>query len=250
MTQPINFNTLTFDGFRKLATDSSLSKYEKIGFPDSYRQGYEEHIFSDICNKCKNLDKTSQTIIDIGPGCSELASMLIDHCERNNHFLILIDSAEVLSLLPDKHFITKIAARFPHNCSDICEQYMAKADVIIAYSVFHYIYVEDNFFNFIDSALMLLANGGEMLIGDIPNTSKRKRFFSSETGIAFHKEFMKTDALPEINHLTLEPGKIDDSVVFSVLMHCREAGFDSYLLPQDESLPMANRREDICIKKP
>jgi hypothetical protein len=35
-----------------------------------------------------------------------------------------------------------------------------------------------------------------------------------------------------------------------LLLRCRAAGFDSYLLRQPETLPMANRREDLLILKP
>ena len=43
---------------------------------------------------------------------------------------------------------------------------------------------------------------------------------------------------------------MDDSVVMSVLMRCRNQGFDAYILPQSQSLPMANRREDILVVRP
>jgi hypothetical protein len=36
------FSKLGFDDFRKMAGDSSLSRYEKIGFPDEYRKGKEQ----------------------------------------------------------------------------------------------------------------------------------------------------------------------------------------------------------------
>ena len=36
-----------------------------------------------------------------------------------------------------------------------------------------------------------------MLIGDIPNMSKRKRFFASEEGVRFHQEFMKNKRSPK-----------------------------------------------------
>lgn len=42
------FANLTFDDMRKMAQDDSLSRYEKIGFPDSYRQGKEEIILRNI----------------------------------------------------------------------------------------------------------------------------------------------------------------------------------------------------------
>jgi hypothetical protein len=64
------FKNITFEGFREFAKDESLSKYEKIGFPDSYREGMEENIFADIKGKLGNLCKRNKVIMDIGPGCS------------------------------------------------------------------------------------------------------------------------------------------------------------------------------------
>ena len=61
---------------------------------------------------------------------------------------------------------------------------------------------------------------------------------------------MKTDEIPEVNFNVLEPGQIDDAVILSIIMRCREAGFNAYWLRQADDLPMANRREDILIRKP
>ncbi|NRZ59471.1 hypothetical protein DFR97_003419 [Clostridium beijerinckii] len=89
-----------------------------------------------------------------------------------------------------------------------------------------------------------------MLIGDIPNISKRKRFFSSNQGIKYHQNFTGTKEQPIVKFNNIEAKNMDDSVVMSIIQRCRLAGFDSYILPQDKKLPMANRREDILIIKP
>jgi len=123
-------------------------------------------------------------------------------------------------------------------------------DAILCYSVLHYVLVDTAFFRFLDVSLSLLAPGGQMLIGDIPNISKRKRFFASETGIRFHQEFMKTTELPDVGFNRIEHDQIDDAVVFSLLQRSRAQGFDAYVLPQNPALPMANRREDILITRP
>jgi hypothetical protein len=39
-------------------------------------------------------------------------------------------------------------------------------------------------------------------------------------------------------------------VVMAVLGRARAAGADAYVVPQHPALPMANRREDILIRKP
>jgi len=243
------FSNLSFDDFRSLADDDSLSCYEKIGFPNSYRENKESLIFDDIDSKVKLSDIVSQNVLDIGPGCSELPHMLIDICRKNDNQLILVDSGEMLKHLPDESYITKFDAYYP-QCPSLFSAYAGKIDVILCYSVFHYIFVESNMWNFLDKSLELLAEGGRLLIGDIPNISMRRRFFSSESGKKFHREFTGKSSDPEVTFNVVDANTIDDSVIFSILMRARNAGFDAYVLPQSRSLPMSNRREDILITRP
>jgi len=249
MAPPNRIEHANFDDFRRSAKDESMSKYERIGFPDSYRAGYEATIFKDICAKLTNLEKTCQQVVDIGPGCSDLPKMLIDQCASHNHALTLIDSQEMLDLLESAPFIEKVPAMYP-QCPEWVAGVAGKVDVILCYSVLHYVFADVGFFRFLDVSLSLLAPGGQMLIGDIPNISKRKRFFSSETGVSFHKDHMKTDQAPVVEFNKIEPDQIDDAVVMSIIQRARSQGFDAYLLPQDPALPMANRREDILISRP
>ncbi|MEN6348228.1 MAG: class I SAM-dependent methyltransferase [Syntrophomonas sp.] len=244
------FKNLTYEGFKELAGDKTLSCYEKIGFPNEYRQGKEQAIFQDILQKIPRLQEPGKVVLDIGCGCSELPHMIIDFCEQADHELFMIDSAEMLELLPDRPRVKKLAAYFPEECADFLDEYAGKVDVIICYSVLHYIFAETNLFSFLDSALSLLKEEGALLMGDIPNISKRKRFFASSTGIAFHKEFMQTNETPEVSFNHIEAGQIDDAVIFALLQRGRSAGFDAYVLPQSPVLPMANRREDILICRP
>jgi hypothetical protein len=240
---------LTYDDFKELAKDPSLSKYQKIGFPNSYREGKEGAIFNDILSKLSKLSEQKKVVMDIGPGCSDLPFMLIECCKGYDHSLILVDSNEMLALLPDLPFIRKYSGVYPSAINDF-DGLKGAIDVVLVYSVLHYIFVEGNLFSFLDKSLSLLAPGGQLLLGDIPNISKRKRFFSSETGILFHQKFMNTETLPDINFLEIEYEQIDDSVIASIVARARAQGFDAYVLPQDKGLPMANRREDILIVRP
>ncbi|MBY0499334.1 MAG: class I SAM-dependent methyltransferase [Nitrosomonas sp.] len=243
------FANLGFEDFRKLAKDESLSKYERIGFPDAYRSGKEELIFKDIVGKLTLLNEEGKTILDIGPGCSDLPRIMVNHCKPRKHSLILVDSPEMLDQLPEDPCVEKIAAFYP-DCTQLIDRTAGKVDVILCYSVLHYIFVDTSIFRFLDISLSLLAPGGQMLIGDIPNVSKRKRFFASETGIRFHQEFMKTTDMPEVEFNRIEHAQIDDAVILSLLQRARAQGFDAYVLPQNIDLPMANRREDILIVRP
>jgi len=243
------FQNLSFNDFKQLAKDESLNCYEKIGFPTEYRQAKEMAIFSDIRTKLPLLEQRGLRVLEVGPGCSELA--LINLCEHNGHELILIDSQEMLDLLPNKPFIKKISGCFPQNLTDFLESYKNKIDIFLCYSVMHYIFFEGNWFDFLDQAVGLLNWGGQALLGDLPNHSMRQRFFNSPNGVAFHKAFTKTDTEPSVQwQPTVQATQIDDSVILASLMRVRAAGYHAYVVPQPQALPMANRREDILIYRP
>jgi hypothetical protein len=244
----IDWEALNFAGFAELACDESLSRYEKIGFPDSYRAGFETKIFADICAKLPRLNERGLTILDIGPGCSDLPFMLIELCRAHGHRLCMVDSAEMLAQLPDAPFIEKRPGLFP-TCRETLLDLQGSVAVILSYSVLHYVFVDANVFDFIDVALELLAPGGELLIGDIPNMSKRKRFFSTAAGVAYHRKFTGTDTPPPIHKVSVR-GVLDDAVIMGLVARARAAGADAYVVPQHPDLPMANRREDILVRRP
>jgi hypothetical protein len=250
MSQKPSFEALDFEKFRILASDPALSMYEKIGFPDSYRAGKEANIVADICDKLRLLTRPNQVVLDVGPGCTDVPHLLIEICRQMEHQLILIDSDEMLQQLPDEPFIRKIAAYYPDQCAAVFEDYTERIDALLSYSVMHYVFEEGNLYRFVDKSLSLLAPDGHMLLGDIPNVSQRKRFFSSVNGIAFHKAFMQTEETPQVEHLRIESGNIDDAVMLGMMMRCRAAGFHAYILPQPPDLPMANRREDFLVMRP
>jgi hypothetical protein len=244
------FKSLTYEGFRALAQDGSLSCYQRIGFPDSYRRGHEANILGDILAKLPALAGRRKVVLDIGPGCSELPRLLIDLCVRREHELILCDSPEMLAHLPDAPpLLRKVPGRYPAESGAVFERYDGRVDAIVCYSVLQYVFTEQPLHDFIDASLSLLAEGGRFLIGDIPNISKRKRFFAASAGIRQHREFTGTDKVPEVSFNVPEPGKIDDAVLLGILARCRASGFEAYLLPQAPDLPLASRREDLLIAR-
>lgn len=244
------FAGLTYDDFRTLATNPRLSQFEKIGFPDAFREGHEPAIFSDIRKKLAILDTERAVVLDVGPGCSQLPHLLIEHCAAHHHKLVLMDSTEMLDQLPDKPHITKVAGRFPQHSNALRDPLPDGVDAIVVYSVLQHVFQDANPFLFLDSLLTLLRPGGELLLGDIPNVSKLNRFLSSDAGVVSHKEYMRTDQPPTVAFNRIEDGRITDAVVISLVERARSAGFDAYVLPQPAALPMSNRREDIYIRRP
>lgn len=245
-----SYDGYNYEIFRDMAKNQKLSLNEKIGFPDNYRQGFDDYIIEDIIKKTPVItEKKRLKVLDIGSGCSEVARKLQMLCEEREHKLFLADSQEMLDLAPNNDFITKIPGMFP-STFDMIKDVSQGVDVIICYSVFHYIFVDANVWKFLDCLMLLLNDGGQVIIGDIPNVSKRKRFFASSNGVKFHQSFMNTDGKPEVNFNCIEFGKIDDSLLTSLVLKCQSSGLDAYIVPQDEKLPFANRRDDIIIRKP
>lgn len=232
-----------------MAQDESLSVYQKIGFPDSYRKEKEKLIFEDIVAKLGLEETKGKVLLDIGCGCSDLAHYIIGLGKNQAFRVLLVDSKEMLDLLPDEAFAEKHAGYFPDQTEDIINRYMGQVDYIVCYSIFHYVFYNTCIFKFLDVAASMLKPGGKLLIGDIPSVSKRKRFFSTEQGIKSHQEFTQSNTLPDVKHAVIEPAQIDDGVVFSILQRYRNFGLETYVLPQPKTLPMWNRREDILIEK-
>lgn len=241
---------LNFERFKQLAKNPNLSDEERIGFPKSYRQGYESFIADDIKSKLGNLNKKDGVLLDIGCGSSPLTKRLLNIFASHDLHVILNDSEEMLNNVSDDDNIDKVPGKFPDCLESLLRIAPNGVDYILCYSVLHYILLDTNIFNFIDSLILSLKPGGIALIGDIPNISKRKRFFSSETGVQFHKEFMKTTQAPKVEFLGVEKNKIDDAVLNALVDRARAAGCDAYILPQSKFLPMHNRRDDLILMRP
>ncbi len=240
------FGELTYDDFRRLAADPSLSPAEKIGFPGDYRAGHEEAIFADIRGRLPVLDDDGGLLVDIGCGCTDLPGLLAHHVAARGSEIVLIDSDEMLGALSADVPGRRVAGRWP-ALPALRAELAGQATAVVSYSVLHYVFDGGDLHGFVDAAVELLAPGGHLLLGDIPNTSKRARFFSTETGAAYHRSFMGTDTDPVVEPFALRPGSFDDGVLMGLMHRYRQAGFEAYLLPQGRSLPMQNRREDLLI---
>lgn len=241
---------LNYEKFRRLAQNKNLSSEERIGFPTNYRSGYETAILSDIFRKLDLNANMNGTLLDIGCGASHLTFKLLEQGAKINLQFVLVDSAEMLSHIPAIPRVKTLPGFFPKNVTNIQKVHPSGYEYILCYSVLHYIIVDTNLFDFLDNVIHLLKPGGTALIGDIPNISKRKRFFMSDNGKAFHKSFMQTDQDPVVDFFKVEFQQIDDAILAGMIQRAQASGCDAYLLPQAKDLPMHNRRDDLLIKKP
>jgi SAM-dependent methyltransferase len=248
---PVRFAGLTYQRFREMALDPALSTHEKIGYPDGFRAGFEAAVLADVAGKLPALVRPGSTVLDIGAGCDELAHRLIAQTAKRQQTLVLVDSPEMLGQLPDRAHVHKLPGRFPDEVLPALQQALPSgADAIICYGVLQVVFAEANPFAFVDSAASLLAPGGRLLFGEVPNLSKLRRFLNSEAGRAYHKAYMRTEQAPQVDAFESPAHRIDDAVLAGLLLRLRGAGFDAWLLPQAAELPLSNRREDLLVGRP
>lgn len=240
---------LTYDDFRLRAKDDTFTENEKIGFPDEYRAGAEAAILADVVAKLPALSGSNKTIVDIGSGCGPLAHALIELCAERGHTLVMVDSAEMLDLLPRSPGVVLRPHRFPRDPAFL-DEFRGAADAVLLYSVIHHEFLAGDLWSLFDAVCALLAGDGRALFGDIPNRSMRTRLFQSPNGRAFHREFTGSDTEPPVPPYGLAPGEIDDAVIFALLLRARSQGIHGYVLPQADGLPFANRREDVLLHHP
>jgi 2-polyprenyl-3-methyl-5-hydroxy-6-metoxy-1,4-benzoquinol methylase len=244
------FSQVSYEGFRRMATNPCLSANEKIGMSDVLRTAFDANILKDMVDKVPTLGNTGKNVVDIGCGCGTLTLRLIEYCGAMQHNLTLVDSPEMLEQLPDVPHVRKVAGRFPENSTIIEETIPNGADVVIVYGVLSVVFIEANPFLFVDQAASLLRAEGRLLIGDIPNLSKLRRFLVTDTGARYHKQYMRSDKPPVVGAFDGPGQGIDDGVVLGIIGRMRRSGYDAYVLPQADSLPLSNRREDILIVRP
>ena len=244
---------LDFDAFRELALRDEISEHERVGFPAAYREGRESAILEDIAAKLPALregyDGPGATVIDIGCGCGPLAEAIQRRCASAGHELVLVDSAEMLARNLDAARLVKVAGRFP-DCDASLARWRGGAVAVLVYSVIQYAFPSPGVFGFVDAACKLLAPGGRLLVGDIPNASMRRRFLASDTGADYHRHYTGGHASPSVSFNAPVGDEPDDAVTFALASRARAAGLHAWIVPQDPSLPMANRREDLLIERP
>ena len=238
------YDKLTFEDFRARALDPELSCHEKVGFPDDYREGQEHAIFADIRRKLPTLENRGGVVVEIGPGCGPLPTVLLEFCLERDKELVLIDSAEMLQTFPDHKNVHKIAGEFPNVGWD---RWVGCAEAVIAYSVVQYPHHAGFLDEFVSAGMDLLVEGGGFLLGDIPNASMRARFFASTAGQEMHRRYTGEENPPPVK---FDTDAMNDGDVAHMLEHARAQGMHAWVLPQDAALPMANRREDLLIKRP
>ena len=239
-----DFRQSKFDAYGHLS-DQNASFTEQNGRYPAQSQ-FEKLIFLDVLKKL-NLKPENQ-LLDIGCG---MGNILIPAC-----FVV-----ENVTGIDHPKVIEKLNSVFKKdNChltgGDFIDlPIQKKFDRIVSYCVLPALPHRDVVMSFIDKALNLLTDDGLLLLADLANIDKKKRFFESLRGKSFSLAWerrirnMPTKIDPSDVH-KLPTVIFDDQFMIDICLHIRKRGFHAYILNQPQNLPFGNTREDILVVGP
>jgi len=244
---------IAFDNFGFASTNEDID-YTVLAGRYMSEKGMEKRILKDIYLK---LDlKDTDSLLEIGSGAGNLSiplSFVVDSVSCCDHDLLM---DRMKKRIPDADNIKYFPGNFLNISID--EEY----DKILIYSVLHYLKNEKEVFHFIDKALSLLKDGGRLLLGDLANRDNENRFYNSVQGKKWiekhmyennkYKENGKKSAFSDylVNREKDNSCiKIDDELIFNILLKFRKKGYKTFLLEQPATLPYGLVREDILIVK-
>lgn len=250
----------SFESYSNLSLNSD-SRAKRAGRPEG-SEVEEERIWRDIADKLRLTEGLN--VLEIGVGSGYIAAQWLLEMKRLDFNLTLVDFPSVLdrlllecrgTLANSENQLSLIDGIFPDTV--LAKLYAKSYDRISIYSVIHY---SNNPRGLIDAAIALLAPGGRMLVGDIPNLNKKGRFLSTHFGRAFDASYkgVNVRSIPiyknheDFKMIAIEEGAplIDDAFVCNLILDYRKKGFDVYVHEQPKGLLMDYTREDLIICAP
>lgn len=237
----------SFDNYAAVARARGASNVEVAG-RYAFQAAAERRILADLIAKLGLEPEDSLLEIGCGPG-----NLLVPL----SHFVARsagIDNAAAIDRL--SHRVSG-ADRITLHAGDFLgmEPLQEKFSKILVYSVIQYVDTPATVERFVRAALDLLAPGGRLLVGDLANRDKKKRFGGSSRGVQVAQEWSQlVSGAGEHPMSTLPPDndmvEITDELVLGLMTLGRRAGFEAYLLPQSPELPFGNTREDLLFVAP
>ena len=233
-----------FEYYAKIS-DSAISNVEKFGRYHLQKED-EKRIVLEIIDKLKI--NATDSLLDIGSGTGNLSIPLSFFCSN----LIALVNPNVIKVLKGR---SKGKENFDFISGDFLNTKINnKFDKILIYSILHYLKDDAKVFEFIDKAISLIADGGKLLLGDIPNVSLKTRFINSSFGKKFANKWNTKLNLNKINNPIIkaeindeQTPIFDDKLMLDMIEHIRSKNYNAYLMPQPSNLPFGYTCEDILV---
>ncbi|MFO6421845.1 class I SAM-dependent methyltransferase [Motilimonas sp. KMU-193] len=224
----------------------SLDNHTQIAGRYGIQQDAEKNIVKDIVAK---LDLNAcDHLLEIGCGTGNLLiplSFSVSSC-------VGIDHQDCLKKFSQRSTIDNIHL-LPGDFLTLPNSELGSFNKVVIYSVLHCLPDDAAVIEFIDKAFELLAPGGMMLLGDIPNTDTKQRFLASQEGQLFSQQWAQQVERATIAEVPFEAGlpscEFNDDKILALVQGIRTKGAQAYLMAQPCELPFGHTREDILIRK-
>lgn len=216
----------------------------------------ERFIPVDVIEKLEICE--DDTVLDIGCGAGVLMFPISCVCKK----IYGIDNSSVIEKLK-RGFVPGNVDFIAGSWLDIDPAVFFRGGYtkVIIYSVLHCLKDLETAFLFVDKALEGLRENGKILLGDIPNIDKKRRFLQSASGKTFDEAFRKEQQLAQNveedfqrdnlkkEQILQKALTVDDEVIQKLADHYHNLSCDVYLLPQKGYLPFGHTRDDRLIIK-
>ena len=240
-------SSTSFDNYSRIALLEGASDIEVAG-RYGFQSSAERRIVRDVFEKLALISDDSLLEIGCGPGNILLPlSYQVKRCAG-------IDNHAALQRLGRRCGTASHIETYPGDflAMELPEVSFSK---ILVYSVLQYLDSCEQAVEFVQRALSLLHAGGRLMIGDLPNKDKKRRFTNSQTGTRTSQEWAALVSSSGDHLMSNLPTderllEVNDAFVLELLLQGRAAGHESYLLPQPDDLPFGHTREDILFIAP
>jgi 2-polyprenyl-3-methyl-5-hydroxy-6-metoxy-1,4-benzoquinol methylase len=234
-----------FDMYGELA--EALSSPTLIAGRSSFQVREEACIADDVSRKL-TLQR-SHRLLEIGCGVGVLLNGLAARVER----AVGLDHANCIARYRTQGVpanVELVAGRWPEV------KPAGTFDRILVYSVMHYLPDETTALAFIEQCMLALRPGGALLLGDIPNADKKRRFATSTTGKRVAAEYSARVARHQDEHVAQTAifarmdslaSYLNDAFILALTAQTRAGGGEAYLLHQPDGLPFWYTREDVLL---
>ena len=163
-------SSISFDNFGYVA--SKDVDYTILASRYRHQKNQERMIFLDVYDKLK-INPTDD-VLDIGSGPG-LLTMPMSYIANS---VTAVDHPDVLEKInkSNDNNIQLLPGNFIKLDIDL------QFDKIVIYSVLHYLGSKEEVVEFVKKAMRLLKTNGILMVGDVANISKQKRYFDTEQG--------------------------------------------------------------------
>ena len=222
---------------------AKLDNVQEIAGRFGFQKKAEQYLLLDLVDKLSLTPEDD--VLEIGCAAGNLLIPLsffvrsmtgIDHKDLLRTLKSRLPKEKNITLIPGNFLDVKVSGSFSR---------------ILIYSVIHYLKDEAELEKFIRKAVAVLRPGGKILIGDIPNMDRKRRFLRTTEGKKFDAHWRTLVKNNMGNNIGLIGAhfEIGDDVIARLLRLFKKLRLHAQVLRQPKTHAFSHTREDILAER-